>query len=123
MDLFPEACLVRDMQKELDAIIQQGVFQLTRLLKNSETGVSSGSSAAPDEDGFTLTRQKQNYLREAPKKVALGRGRLTERLLAQGLITPNMLQELKKEWTQQTRDDADSDDDPVGKKTRRKRKK
>lgn len=30
----------------------------------------------------------------------VGRGRLTERLLAQGLLTPNMLQELRREWTQ-----------------------
>lgn len=63
MDLFPESNLVRDMQKELDAIIQQGVFQLTRLLKNSETGVSSGTASAPDEDDFVVSRQKQNYLR------------------------------------------------------------
>lgn len=63
MDLFPEANLVRDMQKELDAVIQEGVFQLTRLLKNSETGVRSGAGSAPDEDAFTVTNRKQNYLR------------------------------------------------------------
>jgi ATP-dependent RNA helicase SUPV3L1/SUV3 len=63
MDLFPAASLVRDMQTELDSMIQQGVFQLTRLLKNSETGVSSGTSAAIDEDDFAINRQKQSYLR------------------------------------------------------------
>jgi len=51
MDLFPDATLVRDMQNELDLIIQQGVFQLTRLLKNSEQG--------GDEDEFTMSRYKQ----------------------------------------------------------------
>nr|CAG4641492.1 EOG090X01V1 [Eurycercus lamellatus] len=40
-DLFPEADLVRDMQKELDCLIQEGVTQLTRLLVNSETGSNS----------------------------------------------------------------------------------
>lgn len=49
------------------------------------------------------------------------RGKLTERLIAQGLLTPNMLQELKKEWdsaqSQSTNnryssDDDDDDDDP-----------
>jgi ATP-dependent RNA helicase SUPV3L1/SUV3 len=34
------------------------------------------------------------------EKPQVGRGRLTERLLAQGLLTPNMLQELRREWTQ-----------------------
>lgn len=63
MDLFPAARLVRDMQAELDSMIQQGVFQITRLLKNSETGVSSGTSAAIDEEDFAINRQKQSYLR------------------------------------------------------------
>lgn len=62
MDLFPATSLVRDMQTELDSMIQQGVFQLTRLLKNSETGVSSGTLAAIDEDDFAINRQKQTYL-------------------------------------------------------------
>nr|CAD7263592.1 unnamed protein product [Timema shepardi] len=63
MDLFPEANLVRDMQKELDAIIQQGVFQLTRLLRNSETAVSSGTMSV-DDDEFAIQQQKQTYLRD-----------------------------------------------------------
>lgn len=29
----------------------------------------------------------------------ISKGRLTERLLAQGLLTPNMLNELQKEWS------------------------
>jgi hypothetical protein len=28
----------------------------------------------------------------------IGKGRLTERLLAQGLLTPNMIDELHREW-------------------------
>lgn len=31
-------------------------------------------------------------------KHTIGKGKLTERLLAQGILTPNMLQELKREW-------------------------
>lgn len=33
----------------------------------------------------------------------IGKGRLTERLLAQGLLTPNMLDELQKEWNKVNR--------------------
>lgn len=59
-----DANLIRDMQKELDAVIQQGVIQITRLLKNSENYISSGtSSAVAAEDDFSLTQQKQSYLR------------------------------------------------------------
>ncbi|XP_023310678.1 ATP-dependent RNA helicase SUV3 homolog, mitochondrial isoform X1 [Anoplophora glabripennis] len=119
MDLFNEPVLVRDMQRELDQIIQQGVMQLTRLLRNSETGISSGTLAADDEE-FSANRLKQSYLRESKTSV-VGRGRLTERLLAQGILTPNMLQELKKEWNKKGVDnEGDSDGEP--KKPRRKRK-
>lgn len=59
-DLFPESNLVRDMQAELDDIIEQGVVQITRLLKNSE---SSSSSTASIEEDFNVARHKHNYLR------------------------------------------------------------
>lgn len=60
MDLFPDANLVRDTQKELDAIIQQGVFQITRLLKNSENVISTNT---PDEDSISINHRRNNYLR------------------------------------------------------------
>ncbi|KAK0158519.1 hypothetical protein PV328_009513 [Microctonus aethiopoides] len=99
MDLFPDTNTVRDVQRELDAIIQEGIVQLTRLLKNSETGISNGTTSATDEDNFQLNTQKRQYYRE-PKGENFGKGKLTERLLSQGLLTPNMLQELQREWTQ-----------------------
>lgn len=52
VDIFPEANLVRDIQKELDEIIQQGVFQITKLLQNSET------LSRPDDDSFTISIRK-----------------------------------------------------------------
>ncbi|GJQ83874.1 hypothetical protein Trydic_g6752 [Trypoxylus dichotomus] len=122
MDLFTDVELVRDMQKELDGVIQQGVVQITRLLRNSETGVSSGTGAAPDEDEFAVNRRKQTYLRGS-RTSGIGHGKLTERLLAQGLLTPSMLQELRKEWNQNDNKGNEfgaGDNEP--KKTRRKRK-
>lgn len=38
MDLFPDAKIVRDVQKELDALIEAGIIKLTVLLSNSDTG-------------------------------------------------------------------------------------
>ncbi|XP_024942536.1 ATP-dependent RNA helicase SUV3 homolog, mitochondrial isoform X2 [Cephus cinctus] len=125
MDLFPDSNIVRDMQRELDAVIQDGIFRLTSLLKNSETGVSSGAAAAPDEDNFQLHTQKQHYYRGIKKDSGanvVGRGRLTERLLAQGLLTPNMLQELRREWTNAKNGDDHSNTDSSPTKIRRKRK-
>lgn len=48
-DLFPDVEHIRDMQKELDEIIQDGVFNITRLLRAAETSVSSNIS---DDDEF-----------------------------------------------------------------------
>lgn len=57
MDIFPDGNLVRDIQKELDEIIQQGVFQITKLLQNSETAISSNQ---PDEESFSMSQRKVN---------------------------------------------------------------
>lgn len=132
MDLFPEAANVREAQKELDEIIQQGVFQITRLLKNTEAGQESETS------NFQMRRM--THIKE-PRLPSSSRGRLTERLLAQGLLTPGMLSELRKEWdaqqhtqpqaiasskdAQDVATDSDDDDSYAAntKKTRRKRKK
>lgn len=114
IDIFPEGNLVRDIQQELDEIIQQGVFQITKLLQNSETATSWNR---PDEDKFEMSQRRANAIKgeKLPRnpntfsptrmsfpdlKASPLRGRLTERLLAQGLLTPNMLQELKNEWDQ-----------------------
>lgn len=70
------------------------------------------------------------------------RGRLTDRLIAQGLLTPGMLSELRKEWDTQQHNmsskkkegrdlvasveylnDSDDDDKSINKKLHRKRRK
>lgn len=54
IDLLPDAHLVRDAQKELDDLIQQGVFQITKLLKNSEN--MNGNSTQNDDEVFDHRR-------------------------------------------------------------------
>lgn len=38
MDLFPDTNEVREVQRELDLIIQDGIVQLNKLLTKSEAG-------------------------------------------------------------------------------------
>ncbi|XP_062832321.1 ATP-dependent RNA helicase SUPV3L1, mitochondrial isoform X2 [Anolis carolinensis] len=52
MDMFPDAALVRDIQKELDDIIQIGVLNITRLIRASQA--TSGTVTVPDD--FPLQR-------------------------------------------------------------------
>ncbi|XP_063706051.1 ATP-dependent RNA helicase SUV3 homolog, mitochondrial [Culicoides brevitarsis] len=147
MDIFPDAKLVRDMQKELDQIIQQGVFQITKLLKNSETPISSNT---PDEDSFALSTRKNQYNRNTVNvtkslfedgffsddekmqrrgkemsKSPLKYGKLSKKLIEQGLLTPEMLEMLKKEWSANENNSNNDDDGPfhVGGSGRRGRKK
>ncbi|XP_011068666.1 PREDICTED: ATP-dependent RNA helicase SUV3 homolog, mitochondrial [Acromyrmex echinatior] len=94
MDLFPDAEIVRDIQKELDALIEAGIVKLTTLLFNSEAG--------EETDSFELQTQKQNFYRGTGKR-DMGKGKLTERLITEGLLTPQMLRELQHEWIMSTK--------------------
>ncbi|CAH0384021.1 unnamed protein product [Bemisia tabaci] len=119
IDLFPDATLVRDMQNELDAIIQEGIIQLTRLLKNADK-----PSPLPLEDDFDSKQKQDQYLRGGSDKQNSGHGRLTERLLAQGLLTPKILQQLQEEWNQQTqKKETNSSSDENSSHSRKPRRK
>lgn len=84
------------------------------------------------------------FINNIEPQITSARGRLTDRLIAQGLLTPGMLSELRREWdTQQqtlayknsqkevasdsntdSESDSEGDNDEFGhKKIRRKRKK
>lgn len=92
VDLFPDSGMVRDIQKELDALIEAGIVRLTALLLHSDAGGES--------DSFEMQTQKQSFYRDhgTTGKRSMGKGKLTERLIAEGLLTPQMLRELQSEW-------------------------
>ncbi|KAG7305200.1 RNA helicase [Plutella xylostella] len=108
-DMFPDVKLVREMEVELDAIIQQGIFQITRLLRNSEQLLKESGGAA--EGAYPRAPR-------APARPDDGKGKLSDMLVARGLITPQMLKKLQSELV------ADSKPDRGKKKlpTRHKRK-
>nr|CAG4642332.1 EOG090X01V1 [Evadne anonyx] len=101
-DLFPDAVRVRHMGKELDTLIQTGVTQIVRLLTSAE----KGSTNLPNPNGLSgrnseLKKAIQFYeSRKEGDKDAINepKGPITERLLSEGRLTPQQLEELKKEW-------------------------
>lgn len=139
MDMFPDVEHVRDMQRELDQIIQAGVINITKLLRNSETSVSSGvaedgedefeirqrvqqqSTAedlldSDDEDGkYTSERRKpaKSNLRiksdDSPQFVLKSGQRLTEQLVKQGLLTKSMLKQIQQELSENVSEDSETD--------------
>ncbi|MGH0127912.1 UNVERIFIED_CONTAM: hypothetical protein FKN15_032742 [Acipenser sinensis] len=124
MDMFPDANLIRDIQKELDNIIQEGVRNITRLIRASETNTSSGTGtdAIPDDDiplhrTFLKDRglnaedlpearqQKQGQRRIRGSKMLGYRtldtrqdGSLSSRLVQEGLLSTDLLEQLQREW-------------------------
>lgn len=50
-DMFPDVDIVRQIQQELDTVVEEGVANLVQLLKNSESAVSRRTGML-DEDGM-----------------------------------------------------------------------
>ncbi|KAM9325010.1 ATP-dependent RNA helicase SUPV3L1, mitochondrial [Gastrophryne carolinensis] len=102
LDMFPHAGLVRSIQKELDSIIQNGVLDITKLIRASE------AAALPVMDNTVSsneTPQTENYkpgLRKGSRRTSSlpedAGGSLTSRLVQEGLLTPSMLKQLEQEW-------------------------
>uniref|UniRef100_A0A8B9VRR2 ATP-dependent RNA helicase SUPV3L1, mitochondrial n=1 Tax=Anas zonorhyncha TaxID=75864 RepID=A0A8B9VRR2_9AVES len=110
MDMFPDAALVRSIQKKLDDIIQIGVCNITKLIRASQSnhrGVKSPEplSVALEVPGERRARSLKAY-RSSVRQEDLkshGRGSLANRLLREGLLTQEMLRQLESEWQDQHR--------------------
>ncbi|XP_026746403.1 ATP-dependent RNA helicase SUV3 homolog, mitochondrial isoform X1 [Trichoplusia ni] len=116
-DMFPDVKLVRDMETELDAIIQQGIFQITRPYREPKTSTGSQFRSTKSNDSISVTRRllrnSEQVLRDDPSMAAVSnkrhtralkssddsKGKLSDLLVARGLITPQMLKKLQQELT------------------------
>lgn len=128
IDMFPDSSFVRSLQKELDVIIQEGVHNITKLIKISEShkllnleSLPSGSQsrlpgASKSPARRTRGTKTGNKAAEPPspsdKELPLA-----SRLVQQGLLTADMLKQLQKEWLTQR---PEQGKEKVG--TRRKKK-
>ncbi|TRY90541.1 hypothetical protein DNTS_002663 [Danionella cerebrum] len=79
-DMFPDVKRVREIQKQLDEIIQIGVFNITRLIRATET---------KDAKDIVPVGQFQK------KTETLS---LHSKLLKEGVLTKDILKQLQKEW-------------------------
>ncbi len=123
-DMFPDQEIVRSVQTELDTVIEEGVANIVQLLRNSESGISSGVARVPDDDAFDAKTRLHGRFKQwvhdsgkmlpqnsedsaesvkddgqpaVPKDGARIGGKLTERLVSQGLLTKDMVKQLKRE--------------------------
>uniref|UniRef100_A0A672NJI8 ATP-dependent RNA helicase SUPV3L1, mitochondrial n=1 Tax=Sinocyclocheilus grahami TaxID=75366 RepID=A0A672NJI8_SINGR len=119
MDMFPDANLIRDIQKELDGIIQVGVRNITRLIRATEDQRASAENTAsiglavldtpPPRRGRGTKNQRKN-----PRATDSS---LSSRLVRDGLLTKELLQQLQREWVrEQSQHGDDSNSANKGKK-------
>lgn len=129
MDMFPDTALVREIQQELDDIIQQGVRNITRLIRATEPTITdplptSSSKRGNRETGSSKGQRGQRGSGEVIDSSLAGR------LVRDGLLTPDLLRQLQREWSkdqkqefknQSALDTEHHNDDNKGKRKKKKK--
>uniref|UniRef100_A0AAX7V2E7 RNA helicase n=1 Tax=Astatotilapia calliptera TaxID=8154 RepID=A0AAX7V2E7_ASTCA len=115
MDMFPDTASIREIQRELDDIIQQGVRNITRLIRASDTTVTDLLQAQSNRHGQTgrgtgsthfLTGSRGQRGQRASGQMM--DSSLASRLVRDGLLTPDLLQQLQREWSKDQKQDNSS---------------
>ncbi|XP_068443110.1 ATP-dependent RNA helicase SUPV3L1, mitochondrial [Clinocottus analis] len=91
MDMFPDTALVRETQQELDGIIQEGVRNITRLIKAADPTITNPLQTRSSRGGQAGQRA-QGGSRGMDSSIA-------SRLVRDGLLTPDLLLQLQREWS------------------------
>lgn len=127
MDMFPDTALVREIQQELDEIIQQGVQNITRLIRANDPAVANTLQT----QGSRQQSRGSRVLR-GPRSSGEGMdSSLAGRLVRDGLLTTDLLRQLQREWSKdqkpgdasQSSLNTEHPDDSNNKKGKRKKKK
>lgn len=118
MDMFPDTALVRGIQQELDGIIQGGVQNIIRLIRASDPSIA---------DPLQAQGRKRANIKTAGNHVTGNKGKrgqrgsgevmdssLAGRLVRDGLLTADLLQQLQKEWSQDQKQGATYQSAPTG---------
>ncbi|KAF3832524.1 hypothetical protein F7725_026189, partial [Dissostichus mawsoni] len=101
-----DTAMVRESQQELDDIIKQGVRNITLLIratnssitappgsKRGQKGAISGSASAANVTNVTNKRAERSPVEELMDSSLAGR------LVRDGLLTPDLLRQLQREWS------------------------
>ncbi|KAL2083243.1 hypothetical protein ACEWY4_021016 [Coilia grayii] len=122
MDMFPDANLVREVQKELDTIIQEGVRSITRLIRASEPHAVGGTlPGSPNPQSRTTSSRPRGgkaLSQKSPSGFGGANSSLSSKLVQDGLLTPQLLEQLQREWaTKLSKDAAPASKTSTGSKT------
>lgn len=124
VDMFADVELVRDMQKEIDMLIKEGVVNITALLRQNETSTSSRIGDV-DHEEFSRRKKTEEYLKRGGKQsrsvdddaddqkdldASATNPTLTRRLIEQGVLTTDMVARLEKEFRSRENKNKKDDD-------------
>ncbi|XP_069549776.1 ATP-dependent RNA helicase SUPV3L1, mitochondrial [Brachyistius frenatus] len=108
MDMFPDTASIRQIQQELDNIIQQGVRNITRLIRATDPTITDPLRTQSNRHGQTggnsatasshLLTSGRNQTGQRGSGEMMDRS-LASRLVRDGLLTPDLLQQLQREWS------------------------
>lgn len=103
MDMFPDTASIREIQRALDDIIQQGVQNITRLIRATDPALTDPLQAQSEQTGGN-NRTVRGGLSPRSKGQIGSRemadsSSLSSRLVRDGLLTPDLLKQLQKEWS------------------------
>lgn len=111
MDMFPDTALVREIQKELDTIIQQGVRNITRLIRATDPNITDPLQTQESRRGESGSANSSPLISSRGQRGQRGSGgamdsSLAGRLVRDGLLTPDLLRQLQREWSKDQRQEA-----------------
>nr|XP_046240535.1 ATP-dependent RNA helicase SUPV3L1, mitochondrial [Scatophagus argus] len=104
MDMFPDTALVREIQKELDNIIQQGVHNITRLIRATDPTITDPLQSQGSRRGNIGTARSDHSISSQGQREQSGSGEVMDnslagRLVREGLLTSDLLRQLQREWS------------------------
>lgn len=132
MDMFPDTALVREIQQELDNIIQQGVQNITRLIRANDPTITDPLQTRGSRQvaGGSASSRVPRGQRSSGERMDSS---LAGRLVRDGLLTPDLLRQLQREWSKDQKHEAaeqsilntehQDDDNNNNKKGKRRKKK
>ncbi|XP_068614217.1 ATP-dependent RNA helicase SUPV3L1, mitochondrial-like [Brachionichthys hirsutus] len=105
MDMFPDTALVREIKEKLDDIIQQGVLNITRLIRASDPASDPASGPSMTKVLQTAGSKKVSSRtanggdqRAQKRSEEVMDSSLASRLVREGKLSRYILQQLQKEW-------------------------
>lgn len=98
--MFPDFEAIQALQKDLDSLIQEGVQNITELLKSTKEIDQENSQEALTRHGVLKDSVTLLDIEDSPRQK---QGKIEQELLNSNVLSPEMLEKLKLEWSEQSK--------------------